>query len=128
MTLQEELELQGSFLFLYIGVLPIAIPAVAILAYILHLLGIPGKINRSINEAYSHLCLLITFFGFTLRIYAVGYSRHYTSGRNTKSQLADEINTSVIYSIVRHPLYVGNFFRRLGIASFTQIYRFYKFN
>ncbi len=120
MALQEELELQGSFLFRYRGVLPIAILALAIVAYALHVLSLPVKTISSINETYSYLCLLITFFGFALRIYTVGYSHENTSGRNTKSQIADEVNTVGIYSVVRHPLYVGNFFMWLGIALLTQ--------
>jgi len=120
MPLQEELEFQGSFLFRYRGVLPIAILALAIMAYALHVLSLPLKAISSINETYSYLCLLITFFGFALRIYTVGYSPENTSGRNTKSQIADEVNTTGIYSVVRHPLYVGNFFMWLGIALLTQ--------
>src|SRR6476469_4674220 len=105
MALQEEFELQGNFLFRYRGVLPIAILVLAIFAYALHIISLPGKNINSIDEPYSYFCLLITFFGFALRIYTIGYSQDNTSGRNTKSQVADEINTTGIYSTVRHPLY-----------------------
>ncbi|MPN03752.1 hypothetical protein SDC9_150984 [bioreactor metagenome] len=49
-----------------------------------------------------------------IRIIAVGHTPANTSGRNTKTQLADEINTTGIYSTVRHPLYLGNFFMWAG--------------
>ena len=49
-----------------------------------------------------------------IRIIAVGHTPANTSGRNTKIQLADEINTTGIYSMVRHPLYLGNFFMWAG--------------
>lgn len=120
MALQEELELQGNFLFRYRGVLPIAILVLAILAYVLNAFELTSKKINSINEDYSYFCLLITFLGFAIRIYTVGYSPQNTSGRNTKSQIADEINTTGIYSVVRHPLYVGNFFMWLGIGLLTQ--------
>ena len=32
--------------------------------------------------------------------------------------MADELNTTGIYSVVRHPLYVGNFFIWLGVALY----------
>src|SRR5258706_3448136 len=120
MALQEEFELQGNFLFRYRGVLPIAILALAILAYILHITALPvNRINAN-NTFYTYSCLLITFLGFVIRIYTVGYSPENTSGRNTKSQIADELNTTGVYSIVRHPLYVENFFMWSVIALLTQ--------
>src|SRR5690606_25761265 len=44
-----------------------------------------------------------------------------TSGRNThEGQVADTLNTTGIYSIVRHPLYLGNFLMWLGPALLTE--------
>jgi protein-S-isoprenylcysteine O-methyltransferase Ste14 len=43
-------------------------------------------------------------------------------GRNTKQQIADEINTTGIYSIVRHPLYVGNFLIGFGISLVQMVW------
>ena len=57
--------------------------------------------------------------GFLIRVNTVGYSSQNTSGRNTKEQVADALNTRGLYSIVRHPLYLGNFFMWFGIAMFT---------
>jgi hypothetical protein len=50
----------------------------------------------------------------------VGHTPKNTSGRNTEKQLADELNTSGIYSVVRHPLYLGNFFMWLGVAMLAE--------
>ena len=55
-----------------------------------------------------------------MRIFTVGFAAKNTSGRNTGNQLADELNTKGIYSIVRHPLYVGNFLMSLGLCMLTQ--------
>ena len=42
-----------------------------------------------------------------------------TSGRNTKKQVATSLNRTGIYSTVRHPLYLGNFFILLGPFIYT---------
>jgi hypothetical protein len=39
----------------------------------------------------------------------IGYVPVNTSGRNTKEQVADSLNTSGMYSMTRNPLYLGNF-------------------
>jgi steroid 5-alpha reductase family enzyme len=59
--------------------------------------------------------------GLLVRIIAVGYSPANTSGRNTtEGQVADTVNTTGIYSTVRHPLYFGNFLMWLAIALVTK--------
>ncbi len=37
-------------------------------------------------------------------------------GRNTKDQCAESLNTRGIYSLVRHPLYMGNYLIGLGVT------------
>lgn len=49
----------------------------------------------------------------------MGQHQKNTSGRNTKKQIADTLNTLGIYSIVRHPLYLGNYLIWLGIAIYS---------
>ena len=120
MALQEEFELQGNFLFRYRGVLPVAILLLTIVAYILHIAALPENGKNVIDGFYHYLCLLVTLLGFGIRIYTVGYTPDNTSGRNTKEQIADELNITGIYSIVRHPLYIGNFFMWSGLALLSQ--------
>jgi isoprenylcysteine carboxyl methyltransferase (ICMT) family protein YpbQ len=43
----------------------------------------------------------------------------HTSGRNIHGQLANVINHTGLYSTVRHPLYLGNFFMALGVAMLS---------
>jgi len=63
----------------------------------------------------------VSIFGQIIRIVTVGFAAKNTSGRNQAAgQIADEINTTGIYSIVRHPLYVGNFFMWLGPVLFLR--------
>jgi len=67
----------------------------------------------------------VSILGETIRIFTVGYAPRNTSGRNTiAGQIADELNTSGIYSLVRHPLYLGNFFIWLGPVLFVRTFVF----
>lgn len=68
------------------------------------------------SAAYELCCLAVSLLGFGVRVIAVGYSRGGTSGRNKRGQVAESLNTDGIYSIVRNPLYIGNFFVVLGIT------------
>ena len=69
---------------------------------------------------YEWLCLAVSMAGFAARVYTVGHTPARTSGRNTKTQVADRLNTTGAYSIVRHPLYFANFLIYLGIAMLTR--------
>jgi isoprenylcysteine carboxyl methyltransferase (ICMT) family protein YpbQ len=58
--------------------------------------------------------------GLFIRVYTVGHTPANTSGRNTESgQMADSLNTTGIYSTVRHPLYLGNYLMWLGLSLLT---------
>jgi len=64
--------------------------------------------------------LFISFLGLAIRAFTIGYTPKNTSGRNIKAQKAEVVNTTGIYSIVRHPLYLGNFVIWLGLSLFTE--------
>jgi len=57
--------------------------------------------------------------GFFIRFYTIGTTPKGTSGRNTKKQVAEVLNSTGIYAIVRHPLYLGNYLIWIGIATFV---------
>lgn len=120
MALQEEFELQGNFLFRHRGVLPLAIIVLGIFAYINNVTVFLEKGKNAIDGFYNYFCLLVTLLGFGIRAYTIGYAHNNTSGRNTTKQIADKLNIAGIYSLVRHPLYLGNFFMWLGIGLLTQ--------
>lgn len=121
MALQEELEKQGIWLFKYRGSLPFIPFVIGILLFIrINLYPQSFFLNGSAFEIYYQpLCLLISLFGLGIRAYAVGHSPQYTSGRNTEEQVAGSLNTTGLYSVVRHPLYLGNFFMWIGPALLT---------
>lgn len=63
----------------------------------------------------------VSLFGQLIRILTVGFTPKNTSGRNTvNGQIADELNVTGIYSLLRHPLYLGNFFMWLGPVLFLR--------
>ncbi|MBI1987594.1 MAG: hypothetical protein HYS70_04535 [Nitrospinae bacterium] len=65
-------------------------------------------------------CLLVSMLGLSVRILTSGTVPAGTSGRNTKRQKADALNTTGVYSIVRHPLYLGNYLIALGVSLFPR--------
>ena len=124
MALQEEFENQGNYLFKYRGTLPLIILFVGVLVYSHDVFyGLSIQNDDWINT-YKYSCLACSLLGLLIRILTVGYTPRNTSGRNTENQIADELNTTGIYSTVRHPLYVGNFFMWLGAGMYTQNFWF----
>jgi protein-S-isoprenylcysteine O-methyltransferase Ste14 len=75
--------------------------------------------NHTLDLILFITCILFSFSGQVIRAIAIGTSSKHTSGRNTKEQVADALNTKGIYSTVRHPLYLGNYFMWIGIVMFT---------
>lgn len=65
---------------------------------------------------WAILCLGGCLVGLLIRALAVGCAPAGTSGRNTRGHVADSLTTTGMYSIVRHPLYLGNYFVWLGVA------------
>nr|MBI1229028.1 DUF1295 domain-containing protein [Cytophagales bacterium] len=122
MALQEELEKQGNWLFKYRSFLPLIVLSIGSLLF-LRTKFYPETffLEETVYEEYYLLfALLVSLLGLSIRIYTVARTPRNTSGRNTnQGQVADSLNTTGIYSIVRHPLYVGNFLMWLGPALLT---------
>ena len=116
MALIHEFERSGNWLFKRRSWLPVLLiaPGLAVMYYV-------NRQSILYNLSEELIFLMISLFGQLIRVITVGFAPGNTSGRNTSyGQLADEINTSGIYSVVRHPLYVGNFFMWLGPALFLR--------
>jgi len=68
----------------------------------------------SFNPILNTLGFLLALTGAATRIISAGYARPFTSGRENYLK-AESLNTSGFYSIVRNPLYVGNFLVYNGV-------------
>jgi len=117
MALKEEFEIQGNWLFKWRSYLPL----------LLIILLIPGMMDftlpsgsRIMHTNWVIFCLFISFVGLLVRAFTIGHTPEGTSGRNTEDQKAETVNSTGIYSTVRHPLYVGNYFMWLGIILYTR--------
>lgn len=65
---------------------------------------------------WDYFCLLLALVGLGIRIFTVGCVPAGTSRRSTREQSATSLNTSGMYSLLRHPLYLGNLFIFLGLV------------
>lgn len=116
MALVHEFENSGNWLFKRRSWLPVILIAGGII-----MLYLGNRQAIFFNKRDELIFLGISLFGEVIRILTVGFTPKNTSGRNTiNGQLADELNVTGIYSIVRHPLYLGNFFMWLGPVLFLR--------
>jgi len=117
MGLREEFESTGNWLFRRRGYLPV-------LLFPLLLVAARGSSypvgDHRLDLAWEGACLLVALAGLAVRIGTVGFVPGDTSGRNTGGQQAGSLNTSGLYSVVRHPLYLGNYLMWLGVALFPR--------
>lgn len=121
MALQEELKVQGDYLFKHRSFLPIIILVIGMAVFVVSEIQGSTRPDTWLSNSYDYICLAVSLLGLLIRIITVGRTPHNTSGRNTKGgQIADELNRTGIYSTLRHPLYLGNFFMWLGVAMLTQ--------
>ncbi len=121
MPLQEEFESQGNVLFRYRSFIPVTflLLGLGVHAYNEYTHNCWIEKYETFEYYYEWACLLISLFGLGIRVYTIGHTPARTSGRNTHGQVAEELNQTGIYSTVRHPLYLGNFFMWLGLALLT---------
>lgn len=122
MALSHSMEETGKILFKYRGQIPaalflIAVPVVYVTDYELF--------DEDLRSALKGAAIFVSIIGFGIRIYTIGTSAPNTSGRNTQQQVADSLNCTGIYSVVRHPLYLGNYLMWAGIVLYTLNFWFF---
>jgi protein-S-isoprenylcysteine O-methyltransferase Ste14 len=119
MALKEEMHKSGNWLFRWRSYLPLFMVVIIILA-------VPYSQHQNFYSLPEHIwdifCLLVSLTGLSIRIITIGYTPDGTSGTNTKRQVARVLNTTGMYSMVRHPLYLGNFIIWIGISMSLYIW------
>jgi len=113
MRLEDHFERSGNWLFRWRSYLPLFF-------FVLVFAGLRGfrypNDSAALNLAWCTLCLVIGLAGLAIRGFTVGHAAPGTSGRNTRTQVAEDLNTTGIYSVVRHPLYLGNYLMWIAVA------------
>lgn len=116
MALFQSMENQGNYLFKYRGQFPI-------LLFVLTIPFIYSTNYSNFSEEFSlyliNISIILSVIGFFIRFYTIGTTPKGTSGRNTKEQVANTLNSTGMYSMLRHPLYFGNYLIWFGIALST---------
>ena len=119
MALINSFERSGNKLFRHRGQIPV----------ILFVMAVPviyfskNNVEAMTAETVFYLTvfsILLSVLGFIIRAISIATTPRGTSGRNTKEgQVAESLNSTGIYSMVRHPLYLGNYLMWIGIVLYT---------
>jgi protein-S-isoprenylcysteine O-methyltransferase Ste14 len=119
MPLIEELEASGKWLFRWRSYLPLAMLALifASVGYFSYPFG-----SEALDQMWEWFCLLVGFSGLIVRGLVTGCVPQRTSGRRTKQQVAETLNTTGMYSVVRNPLYLGNFLIGLATTLYLRVW------
>src|SRR5262245_23377919 len=121
MLIRDRLTSDGKFLFRWRSYAPLLLLPLFIAA-----LPEEERVSQTVGPAAEHVIfyvsVFVSFIGLAIRWAAIAFVRGGTSGRNTRDQRADRLNTSGMYSIVRNPLYLGNFFAILGVLMCIKVW------
>lgn len=121
MSLHDTMVKHGHTMFRYRSYLPLLIIPPLLIA-MKESLYVEEMVGDRIEDYWVFFCFLISIFGFLVRCYTVGSVPAGTSGRNTQSQRANHLNVTGMYSIVRNPLYLGNFIIILGVLLSIKVW------
>jgi protein-S-isoprenylcysteine O-methyltransferase Ste14 len=114
MALTDEMGIQGSWLFRWRSYLPFLLLAL-LLPPSLYGLRWPFGSHR-LHEIWAIVCFFVSLIGIGIRCATVGFVPRGTSGRGTSKMNASVLNVTGMYSLVRHPVYLGNYLIGLGVT------------
>ena len=117
MPMIEEMESTGNWLFRWRSYLPLFLMVLILASF--SYFRYPFNSHR-FDEVWELVCIGTGLLGLGIRVLTIGFVPRRTSGRNTSKQVAETLNTTGMYSIVRNPLYLGNFFMGLAVALFLR--------
>jgi protein-S-isoprenylcysteine O-methyltransferase Ste14 len=114
-TVVEQMLENGHRLFKLRSLVPLALLPVVVLA-----LPESSRVAARLGDArdldIQLLALSVAFVGILIRCATVAYAPDGTASRDTRALRAPSLNTTGMYSIVRHPLYFGSGLMWLGTA------------
>lgn len=117
--LRDEFEREGNWLFRWRSYVPLLLAVVLFSA----LSGFHYPFgSHYLDTVWDLICYTLSLFGLAIRVMTVGFVPRDTSGRNTSGQVAVRLNTSGMYSLMRHPLYFGNFWMWFGASLFPRVW------
>jgi protein-S-isoprenylcysteine O-methyltransferase Ste14 len=114
MTVSDKLISQGNLLFRWRSFIPLLLLMPGVMA-MADSATFEARYGDFLSETWVVIGVVISLLGLAIRWITVGFVPGSTSGRNTKEQRADFLNTDGMYSIVKNPLYLGNFLAILGV-------------
>jgi protein-S-isoprenylcysteine O-methyltransferase Ste14 len=121
MLIRDRLASDGRFLFRWRSYAPLVLLPVFVAA-----LPEEERIAQAIGATLEHIIffvsVFVSFVGLAIRWATVAFVRGGTSGRNTLGQRAEQLNTSGLYSMLRNPLYLGNFVAILGVLICVKVW------
>ena len=122
MKLIEKMIQSGNYLFQYRGQIPIILFIIAI--PVIYSSSYYNQLDNTLISIIQYTAITISSLGILFRYITIGTTPIGTSGRNRNSQIADKLNTTGVYSIVRNPLYLGNYLIWLGVSLYSLSYIF----
>ena len=84
--------------------------------------AVAERIGESACQAVQWLSLSVALLGVLVRCATVAFAPDGTSSRDTRALRAPSLNTTGLYSIVRHPLYLGAGLIWIGIAMSLRVW------
>ena len=121
MTLAEQLSEDGRRLFASRSLVPVLLLPVVVLA-----LPASWHAEVALGATGSLVCqwvaIAVAFAGIVIRVMAVALAPDGTSSRDTHRLRATALNTTGIYSVVRHPLYLGSGLMWIGTAMSLRVW------
>jgi protein-S-isoprenylcysteine O-methyltransferase Ste14 len=121
MSLHESMVKHGHTLFRWRSYIPLLFVVPLFLAF-RESVVFERVVGDGLEDLWVLVCFIIALAGLAVRWVTVGFVPAGTSGRNTQGQRADALNTTGMYSIVRNPLYLGNFITLLGVVLSIKVW------